>query len=162
MDSITKIRNNVVLPDQQKFPILCQLKTASVFLRPSSDSGLYKRSFYRATLLDWFKFITQENHSDSRILSDSVGESDPIGFDKIRCRIHSPGDNRRVVRCSRHSDTIQGEILINNIVCWGLTLDDHRSLYVSNDEKDEVKRYQLGDKIDTLVAGANGTGSRLN
>ncbi|CAF4910166.1 unnamed protein product, partial [Rotaria socialis] len=71
-------------------------------------------------------------------------------------------DNRRVVRCSRHSDTIQGEILINNIVCWGLTLDDHRSLYVSNDEKDEVKRYQLGDKIDTLVAGANGTGSRLN
>ncbi|CAF4873135.1 unnamed protein product, partial [Rotaria socialis] len=71
-------------------------------------------------------------------------------------------DNRRVVRWSRRSDTTQGGILINNIGCWGLAMDDQRYLYVSDIGKDEVRRYQLGDKNGTLVAGGNGTGDGLN
>ncbi|CAM4920641.1 unnamed protein product [Rotaria socialis] len=57
---------------------------------------------------------------------------------------------------SRHSDTAQGEILIDNIWCWGLALDERRYLYVSDVEKGEVRRYQLGEKNGTLVAGGNG------
>ncbi|CAF3336545.1 unnamed protein product, partial [Rotaria socialis] len=64
--------------------------------------------------------------------------------------------NRRVVRWSRRSGTTQGEILINNIDCWGLAMGEQRYLYVSDYGKHEVRRYQLGEKNYTLVAGGNG------
>ncbi|CAF1400014.1 unnamed protein product [Rotaria sordida] len=70
--------------------------------------------------------------------------------------------NRRVVRWSRRSGINQGEILIDNIGCWGLAMDDQRYLYISDPGKDEVKRYQIGDKNGTLVAGGNGKGADLN
>ncbi|CAF2118143.1 unnamed protein product, partial [Rotaria magnacalcarata] len=71
-------------------------------------------------------------------------------------------DNRRVVRWSRRSGTTQGEILIDNIRCYGLAMDEQRYLYVSDYVKHEVRRYQLGEKNGTLVAGGNGEGDRLN
>ncbi|CAF1448281.1 unnamed protein product [Rotaria magnacalcarata] len=71
-------------------------------------------------------------------------------------------DNRRVVRWSRRSGTTQGEILINNINCFGLAMDEQRYLYVSDYGKHEVRRYQLGENIGTLVAGGNGRGNGLN
>ncbi|CAF4253967.1 unnamed protein product, partial [Rotaria sordida] len=71
-------------------------------------------------------------------------------------------DNRRVVRWSRSSGTTQGEILIDNIRCYGLTMDDQRYLYISDTEKHEVRRYQIGDKNGTIVAGGNGKGAGLN
>ncbi|CAF4952627.1 unnamed protein product, partial [Rotaria socialis] len=70
--------------------------------------------------------------------------------------------NRRVARWSRRSGTTQGEILIDNIDCWGLAMDEQRYLYVSDYVKHEVRRYQLGEKNGTLVAGGNGTGNSLN
>ncbi|CAF3436870.1 unnamed protein product, partial [Rotaria socialis] len=70
--------------------------------------------------------------------------------------------NRRVVRWSRRSGTTQGEILIGNIACWGLAMDEQRYLYVSDWKKDEVRRYQLDEKNYTLVAGGNGTGNGLS
>ncbi|CAF0969668.1 unnamed protein product [Rotaria sordida] len=72
------------------------------------------------------------------------------------------GGNRRVVRWSRRSGAAQGEILIHNIRCLGLAMDDQRYLYISHTDKDEVKRYQIGDKNGTLVAGGNGKGAGLN
>ncbi|CAF2070664.1 unnamed protein product [Rotaria magnacalcarata] len=70
--------------------------------------------------------------------------------------------NRRVVRWSRRSGTTQGEILIDNIDCWGLAMDEQRYLYASDTGKHEVRRYQLGEKNGTLVAGGNGQGGGLN
>ncbi|CAF1419796.1 unnamed protein product, partial [Rotaria magnacalcarata] len=70
--------------------------------------------------------------------------------------------NRRVVRWSRCSGTTQGEILIDNIGCWRLAMDEQRNLYVSDDGKHEVRLYKLGENIGTLVAGGNGQGDRLN
>ncbi|CAM4763335.1 unnamed protein product [Rotaria magnacalcarata] len=70
--------------------------------------------------------------------------------------------NQRVVRWSRRSGTTQGEILIDNIDCWGLAMDEQRYLYVSDWKKHEVRRYQLGEKNYTLVAGGNGEGDELN
>ncbi|CAF4230542.1 unnamed protein product, partial [Rotaria magnacalcarata] len=70
--------------------------------------------------------------------------------------------NDRVVRWSRLSGTTQGEILIDNINCYGLAMDDQRYLYVSDWENDEVRRYQLGEMNGTLVAGGNGQGDVLN
>ncbi|CAF1283513.1 unnamed protein product [Rotaria sordida] len=76
--------------------------------------------------------------------------------------IISDWSNRRVVRWSRRSGTIQGEILINNIKCSRVAMDDQRYLYISDRDKHEVRRYQIGDKNGTLVAGGNGKGASLN
>ncbi|CAF4719739.1 unnamed protein product [Rotaria socialis] len=70
--------------------------------------------------------------------------------------------NRRVVRWSRRSGTTQGEILIDKIYCNGLAMDEQRYLYVTDWIKNEVRRYQLGEKNGTLVAGGNGQGDGLN
>ncbi|CAF1510304.1 unnamed protein product, partial [Rotaria sordida] len=71
-------------------------------------------------------------------------------------------DNRQVVRWSRRNGTTQGEILIDNIRCWGLAMDDQRYLYISDTHKDQVRRYQIGDKNGTPVAGDNGKGAGSN
>ncbi|CAF2187341.1 unnamed protein product, partial [Rotaria magnacalcarata] len=70
--------------------------------------------------------------------------------------------NRRVVRWSRLSGTTQGEMLIDNINCLGLAMNEQRYLYVSDIGKHEVRRYQLGEKNGTLVAGGNGEGDEFN
>ncbi|CAF4583118.1 unnamed protein product, partial [Rotaria socialis] len=69
--------------------------------------------------------------------------------------------NRRVVRWPRRSGTAQGEVLIDNIKCFGVAMDNQRYLYVSDVGKHEVRRYQLGEKNGTLVAGGNGQGNGL-
>ncbi|CAF5219718.1 unnamed protein product, partial [Rotaria magnacalcarata] len=46
-------------------------------------------------------------------------------------------ENRRVVRWSRRSGTTQGEILLDNIACFGLAMDEQRYLYVSDHVKGE-------------------------
>ncbi|CAF1477081.1 unnamed protein product, partial [Rotaria sordida] len=71
-------------------------------------------------------------------------------------------ENRRVVQWSRRSGTTQGEILVDNISCWGLTMDNQRYLYISDPVKYEVRRYQIGDKNGTIVTGGNGQGAGLN
>ncbi|CAF3422705.1 unnamed protein product [Rotaria socialis] len=68
----------------------------------------------------------------------------------------------RVVQWSRHSGTTQGEMLIDNIRCWGVAMDEQRNLYVSDIKNHEVRRYQLGEKNGILVAGGNGQGNGLN
>ena len=69
--------------------------------------------------------------------------------------------NRRVLRWSRHQGTTQGEVIIDNIGCWGLAIDHQRYLYVSDSDKDEVRRYTIGDKNGIVVAGGNGRGNQL-
>ncbi|CAF3544308.1 unnamed protein product [Rotaria sp. Silwood1] len=70
--------------------------------------------------------------------------------------------NRRVLRWSHRSSTTKGEVLLDNIRCWSLAMDDQRYLYVSDVDKHEVRRYQIGDKNGTIVAGGHGKGNGLN
>jgi sugar lactone lactonase YvrE len=92
--------------------------------------------------LSWPSDVLIDKETDSLIISDRW--------------------NRRVMQWSRRSGTKEGQILINNITCWGLAMDDQRYLYVSDLEKHEVRRYQMGDKQGTRVAGGNGKGDGLN
>ncbi len=69
--------------------------------------------------------------------------------------------NRRVVRWPRRNGT-RGETIISNIDCVGLTMDENGSLYVTDVEKAEVRRYQRGESQGTVVAGGNGNGNRLD
>lgn len=70
--------------------------------------------------------------------------------------------NRRVVQWSLFSIGNQGEVLIDDIDPFGLAMDNQRYLYVSDWKKNEVRRYQLGDKNGALVSGGNGEGNDLN
>ena len=70
--------------------------------------------------------------------------------------------NRRVVRWSRRQGTTQGEVIVDNVDCRGLAIDHQRYLYVSDWDKDEVRRYTIGDKNGIVVAGGNARGNQLN
>ncbi|CAF3945083.1 unnamed protein product, partial [Rotaria magnacalcarata] len=76
--------------------------------------------------------------------------------------IISDGDNRRVMRWLLRNDTMYGEIILDNIDCYGLAIDDQRYIYVSDIEKNEVRRYRMGDINSKVVARGNGQGLRLN
>ena len=71
-------------------------------------------------------------------------------------------NNRRVVRWSRRLGTTQGEVIVDNVDCAGLTMDHQRYLYVSHFRKHEVRRYTIGDKNGMVVAGGNRRGNQLN
>ena len=70
--------------------------------------------------------------------------------------------NRRVLRWFRREEITQGEVIVDNIDCWGLAMDHQRYLYVSDTDKDEVRRYTIGEKNGIVVAGGNGQGNQLN
>lgn len=69
--------------------------------------------------------------------------------------------NKRLVRWPCHNGT-HGEIIISDIACWGLAMDNNRYLYVSDIHKHEVKRYAIGDTNGIVVAGGFGQGARPN
>ena len=73
--------------------------------------------------------------------------------------------NRRVVRWSLQNPNDK-QILIENISCWGLMMNENGDLFVSDWENHSVKRWRK-DEIGkggegTLVAGGNGRGNKLN
>jgi sugar lactone lactonase YvrE len=69
--------------------------------------------------------------------------------------------NRRVVRWPRRNGR-SGETLISNIACHDLIMDNDGYLYVSDYAKDEVRRWKMGEKNGTILAGGNGKGNRLD
>jgi sugar lactone lactonase YvrE len=71
------------------------------------------------------------------------------------------GGNRRVVRWPRRNGRT-GEILISNIVCRDLIMDNDGYLYVFDPEKHEVRRWKMGEMNGTIVAGGNEPGNRLD
>ena len=72
--------------------------------------------------------------------------------------------NRRVVRWSLQNPNGQKEILIENIRCWGLMMNENGDLFVSDWNEHAVKRWRKGEKggKGTIVAGGNGKGNQLN
>ena len=65
--------------------------------------------------------------------------------------------NRRIVQWSLRNTT-NGNILISNIDCYKLAIDDQDYLYVSNREQHEVRRWNVKTHENILVAGGNGPG----
>ncbi|CAF3980953.1 unnamed protein product, partial [Adineta steineri] len=55
------------------------------------------------------------------------------------------------------------QILIHNIGCYGLAIDKHGFLYVSDYTNNEVRRWKMGEYNDGIVvAGGNSEGDQLN
>ena len=69
--------------------------------------------------------------------------------------------NSRVVRWSLENPKDK-QIIIENIRCRGLMMNENGDLFVSDSGKDEVKRWRKGEKEGTIVAGGNGRGNQFN
>ncbi|CAF1163061.1 unnamed protein product [Adineta ricciae] len=69
--------------------------------------------------------------------------------------------NRRVVRWSRRSESSQ-QVLISNIDCFRVAMDNNGDLYISDWKKNEVRRWKTGESTGLVVAGGNGKGNSLN
>lgn len=71
--------------------------------------------------------------------------------------------NRRVMRWSRNVGIKAGKVIIDNIACFGVAQDTKGFLYVSDTEKNEVRRYSQGKlTMGTIVAGGHGKGTQSN
>ncbi|CAF1388771.1 unnamed protein product [Adineta steineri] len=68
--------------------------------------------------------------------------------------------NRRVIQWLNQKQ----QILIDNIDCYGLAMDKHGFLYVSEYKKNEVRRWKMGEYNNEgiVVAGGHGKGNQLN
>ncbi|CAF3174185.1 unnamed protein product [Rotaria socialis] len=69
--------------------------------------------------------------------------------------------NRRIMRWSCQRGTC-GETIISNIDCSRLSMDNRRSLYVSDWKKNEVRRFDDGGTEGTIVARGSGPSDRLS
>jgi sugar lactone lactonase YvrE len=70
--------------------------------------------------------------------------------------------NKRVVRRSRRNGTTE-ETVILKIACWDLMIDNDGYLYIPNVNKQDVRRWKMGETNRTVVvAGGNGRGNRLD
>jgi sugar lactone lactonase YvrE len=89
------------------------------------------------------------------------GPTDVIVDKKTNSLIIADQGNKRVVRWSRQNDP-NPQIIISNIGCQGLTMNNNGDLYVCDTEKNEVRRWKIGETNGTLVAGGNGKGDHLS
>jgi len=96
---------------------------------------------------------------------DQLNEpSDVILDEKNRSLIICDQGNRRVIRCSLENQQDR-EILIENIWCYGLMMNENGDLFVSDWGENAVKRWRKGEKggKGTIVAGGNSWGDdKLN
>lgn len=69
--------------------------------------------------------------------------------------------NEKIVWWSRDHDPDQGKVLLD-VKCWGLAMDDQIYLYVSDATNNVVKRYELANKNEELVASKNGESKYVN
>jgi len=91
---------------------------------------------------------------------------DVIVDEKKKSLIICDRDNRRVVRWSLQNSNGEKEILVENILCWGLIMNENGDLFVSDRVNHSVKRWRQGEigkgGEGTIVAGGNRKGNELN
>ena len=98
---------------------------------------------------DWI--VAGGNGKGNRI--DQLNEPTDVIIDQEdNSLIITDQGNRRVVRWSREKRE-QGQIIIEDIDCWGLAMHTDGSLYVSDWKKNEVRRWKKGDVQGTVAAG---------
>ncbi|CAF1490171.1 unnamed protein product [Adineta steineri] len=89
------------------------------------------------------------------------GPSDVIVDKKNDSLIICDQENRQVVRWPRQNGK-NGETIISDIDCRGLSMDKNGNLYISDCKRNEVRRWKQGDREGRIVAGRNGQGDHLN
>jgi sugar lactone lactonase YvrE len=130
------------------------------------DQTVYVAEFVNHRIVEWksgansCQVVAGGNGQGNR--NDQLNQPINVIVDKQNdSLIISDYGNQRVVRWSRRNRT-NGEIIISNINCSDLIMDNDGYLYVSDLSKHEVRRWRMGETNGTVVAGGNGLGNRLN
>ena len=132
------------------------------------DQTIYVADYGNDCIVEW-KFnaingqIIVRGNGQKNQINELKGLSDVVIDKNANAFIIADPGNRRVIRWSRENNTTNGETIISDIDCWGLGIDKDGSLYTCDVEKNEIKRWQIGETMEgTLVAGGNGKGNQLN
>ena len=130
------------------------------------NQTLYIADSFNHRIIEW-----KSGATTGRIVAGGNGQgnrddqlndpADVIVHRDQECLIICDRGNRRLVRWSLHEAT-SGETVIANIDCNCLTMDENRYLYITDIEKHQVIRWKLGETQETIVAGGNGRGNRLD
>lgn len=97
----------------------------------------------------------------NRTLSGRWSEPTDVIYDKVSHDfIICDAVNRSIVRC--HGPKLLEAVTSHTVACYGLAIDADGSIYASNPERHEVRRYSRNDQRGKLVAGGNGQGARLH
>ena len=107
------------------------------------------------------EIVTGENGKGNRI--DQLNEPSDVIVDKNnKSLIICDKGNRRVIRWSLENQQDK-QILIDNILCFGLMMNECGDLFVSDLDKHGVKRWRKGENEaeGTVVAGGHGKGNSL-
>ncbi|CAF1074720.1 unnamed protein product [Adineta steineri] len=126
---------------------------------------LYIADLWNHRIVEW-----KTNATSGQVIAGGNGEGnstnqlsrpkDVIIDKKNDSLIICDSNNRRVLRWSLQGGT-SGQTIIENITCWGLTMDNEGFLYVPASEGHEVRRWRVGETNGIVVAGGNGRGDRL-
>lgn len=110
---------------------------------PSIEAGGIRTTYDSEALLRPTDLIVDKDN-DSLIISDN--------------------GKRRVIRLFREHGVNRIETILDNILFWGLTIDDEGSLYITDLEHHAVRRYRRREKMTTgtIVAGGHGEGQGFN
>ena len=139
---------------------LCQSSTKSVYI--------YIADTHHHCIVKW-KFDGNEtqivaggNGKGNR--TDQLNEPSDVIVDKNnKSLIICDKGNRRVIRWSLENPKDK-QIIIDNILCFALRMNEYGDLFVSDVEKHEVKRWRKGENggEGIVVAGGHGVGNNLN
>jgi sugar lactone lactonase YvrE len=146
---------------------LNQLYLPEGLIVDDDDGTVYIADWWNNRVMTWKqneivgRIVVGENRNE---LEDLFRPSDLVIDKEQNCFIISDNGKRRVVRFSCKNTITSVETILDNILCWGLTIDDAGSLYVTDIEKHEVRRYRRGEKMTTgtIVAGGNKQGKLNN
>jgi hypothetical protein len=130
------------------------------------DDTAFIADYYNQRIVAWKKgdiegHVVAGGQGEGNGLHELNLPTDVLIDKETNSLIISDCGNTRVVRWSLNNGT-QGEILINQIHCWGLAMDKQGCLFVSDYKRHEVRRFTQGDTKGIVVAGGNEIGDRLD
>ncbi|CAM4841780.1 unnamed protein product [Rotaria magnacalcarata] len=125
-----------------------------------NDQTLYIAEWDNHRIVEW-----KSGAAWGRIIAGGNGQlkhSGDLIVDKVRDSVFiCDYVHKRIVRWSLRNAN-SGETIISGLASFGVTMDQQGFLYVSDSERHEVRRWQVGETQGIVVAGGNGAGNRLD
>jgi sugar lactone lactonase YvrE len=128
----------------------------------NDDQTVYVADQYNRRIVEWKSGATSGQVVTGGNGAHQLLHPTDVIVDKERdSLIICDHSNKRVVRWPRGNGT-SGETIISNISCWGSTMDENGSLYITDEVKAEVRRYRREESEGIVLGGGNGLGNRLD
>ena len=128
------------------------------------DQTLYITDTNNNRLVQWQHNATRgevlidDDTNDCSFTAPLKRPRDIIYDKKTDSFIVSDTENQRIVQFPRQNRQ-NGRVLISDVCCHGIAMDNNGYLYVADSSRHEVRRWKIGDSVGTLVAGGNSKGN---